>query len=125
MLLAETFLFPSPTLNEFAFAVSLWWLSGLILIACGAYGQKRSKTELVEILATVVLMLGFGACILLEWYFTPLNRHHVFIWTDDLYTNNWIDVCLGLTILGTSLLFYWIGRKLGKLGVKHSEQNAN
>jgi hypothetical protein len=114
-----------PSLGEFVFVVSLWWLIGLILIAGGAFGLNRSKTGWVELLALVALMLGFGVCILLGWSFTPLNHHRMYVWTDERNTNNWIDICLCLVILGTALLFYRVGRKIGKRGVKRIEQNAN
>ena len=117
--------FYQPTLGEFVVVVSLWWLIGLILIAGGAYGLNRSKTGWVELLALVVLMLGFGVCILLGWYFTPFNHHRLYVWVEDRNTSYWIDICLGLMILGTSLLFYGAGRMIGKRSVKRTNPNAN
>jgi len=119
------FSFYQPTLGEFAFVVSLGWLIGLILIVGGAYGLNRSKTASVELLSLVALMLGVGACILLGWYFTPLNRHHLLVWTEDKNINSRIDIWLVLMILGTSLLFFGVGRKLGKRGLKRTDPNAN
>ena len=119
------FSFYQPTLSEFVSVVSLWWLIGLTLIVVGAYGLNRSKTRWVELLALVTLMLGFGVCILLGWSFTSINRHRLYFWTDDRSINYWTDICLALVIWGTSLLFYWVGGKIGKRGVKRREQNAN
>ncbi|HKQ76324.1 MAG TPA: hypothetical protein VJ810_21700 [Blastocatellia bacterium] len=119
------FSFYQPTLGEFVSVVSLWWLIGLTLIVVGAYGLNRSKTRWVELLALVTLMLGFGVCILLGWSFTPINRHRLYVWTDDRSINYWTDICLALMIWGTSLLVYGVGGKIGKRGVKRREQNAN
>jgi formate hydrogenlyase subunit 3/multisubunit Na+/H+ antiporter MnhD subunit len=114
-----------PTLVEFVFAVSLWWLIGLILIGAGAYGLNRSKTERAELLALATLMLGISVCVLLVWYFTPFNHHRALIWTDDRSINFRIDMSLVLMILGTSLLFFQAGRKIGKHSLKHTDPNAN
>jgi len=119
------FSFDQPTLGEFLFQLSLWWLIGLILIAGGAYYKNRRKTGRVELLGLVALMLGFGICILLGWYFTPFNRHHVIVWTEDQNINNIIERCLGLMILGTSLLFFVVGRKIGRRSLKRTDPNAN
>jgi|SRR5262245_49277565 len=114
-----------PTLVEFVSAVSLWWLIGLILIGAGAYGLNRSKTERAELLALATLMLGISVCILLVWYFTPFNHHRLLIWTDDQNINFRIDMSLVLMFLGTSLLFFVVGRKIGRRSLKHTDPNAN
>jgi hypothetical protein len=108
--------FPSPpTLGEHIFALALWWLIGLAMIATGAYALYRSKNALVILLAALSLAFGFGACFLLGFSFTLLN-HHRFAWSeDDPNINRWINICLVLMIWGTSLLSFWVGRKMGKL----------
>jgi hypothetical protein len=116
---------PQPTLGEYVFAVSLWWLIGLTMIVVGAYGLYRNNNGRIQLLALVSLALGFGSCFLLGLNFTPIN-HHRFAWSeDDLNISYWINICLVLMIWGTSPLFFLVGRKIGKRSVKPTEPNAN
>jgi hypothetical protein len=128
MLQAEPFQFdfpPQPTLGEFVFALSLWWLIGLTMIVAGAYGLYRSNNGRIQLLALMSLALGFGFCFLLGFSFTPIN-HHRFAWSeDDQNINRWINICVVLMTWGTAPLFFWVGRKIGKRGVKGAKPNAN
>ena len=120
-----TFSFNQILLGEFLYGVLLWWLIGLILIAGGAFGLQRYKKGRFELLALAASMLGFSVCILLGWYFTPFSRQPLYMWTDDKNINYWTDICVALMISGTSLLFFVVGGKIGKLSVKRTEANAN
>jgi hypothetical protein len=92
---------PQPTPGEFAFALSPWRLIGLAMIVAGAYALYRSN------LALVSLALGFGACFLLGFSFTPIN-HRRFAWSEDGQNiNRWINSCLVLMIWGAAPQFYW------------------
>lgn len=134
MLQADAVQFDYPfyqyTLGEYVFAVSLWWLIGLTMIAVGSYGLYRSnkgliQNGLIQLLVLVSLALGFGLCFLMGWYFT-LNRHHQFAWSEDNENiNYWINICLGLMIWGTSPLFFWVGRKIGNRNTKPTKPDAN
>jgi len=128
MLQAESFQFdfpPQPTLGEFVVALSLWWLIGLTMIVMGAYGLYRSNNGLILLLALGSLALGVGVCYLLGLGFTPIN-HHRFAWSeDDPNINRWINICLVLMIWGTAPLIFWVGRKIGKRGVRGAKPNAN
>jgi hypothetical protein len=71
------------------------------------------------------LALGFGVCFLLGFSFTPIN-HHRFAWSeDDQNINRWINICVVLMTWGTAPLFFWVGRKIGKRGVKGAKPNEN
>jgi hypothetical protein len=113
-----------PTLGEFVFALSLWWLIGLTIIVVGAYGLYRSNNGRIRLLTLGSLSLGVCACFLLGFSFTPLN-HHRFAWSENDHINSWINICLVLMIWGTAPLFFWVGRKIGKRGVKGAKPNAN
>jgi hypothetical protein len=114
-----------PTLGEFVFALSLWWLIGLTIIVVGAYGLYRSNNGRIRLLALGSLSLGVAACFLLGFSFTPLN-HHRFAWSeDDQNINRWINICVVLMTWGTAPLFFWVGRKIGKRGVKGAKPNEN
>jgi hypothetical protein len=116
---------PPPTLGEFAFALTLGWLIVLTMILVGAYGLYRSNNGLIQLLALMLLALGFGLCFILGLGFT-LNIYHRFAWSEDNPNiNRWINICLGLMILGTAPLFFRIGRKIGKRGGKDTQPNAN
>lgn len=119
------FSFYQHTLGEYVFVVSLCWMIGIVMIAVGAYGLYRSNNVLAQLLTLVSLALGFGSCFLLGLGFTSIN-HHRFAWSeDDENINYWINICLFLMIWGTSLLSFWVGRKIGKRSVKRTEPNAN
>ncbi|MCI0524767.1 MAG: hypothetical protein L0Y75_05840 [Acidobacteria bacterium] len=117
---------PQPTPGEFMVTVSVLWLIGLILIAAGAYGLNRMNNVWAGVLTIIALALGFGACFLLGFHFMPFHHHHVIVWApDDPNINDWIGLCLGLMVWGTSFLFFWDCRKIGKRRVKPTEPNAN
>jgi len=127
MLQAEPFEFDfplPPTLGEYVFALSLWWAIVITMIVVGAFGLYRSNNGRIQLLALMSLALGAGVCFLLGFSFTPLN-HHRFAWSEDDHINRWINICLVLMIWVTAPLFFWVGRKIGKRGVKGAIPNAN
>jgi hypothetical protein len=128
MLQAEHFEFDfplPPTLGEYVFALSLWWLIVITMIVVGAYGLYRSNNGRIQLLALMSLALGSGLCFLLAFSFAPIN-HHRFAWSeDDQNINRWINICVVLMTRGTAPLFFWFGRKIEKRGVKGAKPNAN
>jgi len=117
---------PPPTLGEYVFALSLWWLIVITMIVVGAYGLYRSNNGLIQLLALMSLALGVGVCFLMGLAPFTLLYHHRFAWSeDDQNINCWINICVLLITWGTAPLFFWVGRKIGKRGVKGAKSNAN
>ncbi len=128
MLRAEPvqFNFPlQPTPTEFVFALLLWWLIALALIAVGTYALHRKRNAWIKLAALLALALGALFCFLLGFSFTPFN-HHRYGWSStDRDINDWINWTAGLMIWTLSSLLFWAIRRVAKRGGEHTEPNAN
>jgi len=117
---------PPPTFVEAIVAILLWWLIGLLLIAFGTRFVYPDKSGWLNLLAVAALALGFLACFLLGFGFTPLNYHHLIAWVpDNRALNYWIDLGLGLTIWISAPFAVRATRKQRQLRTNQPKLHAN